>query len=78
MCIYEGMYEGLHSRKDNDLEHRDQQIFGRVVMLAVIAVGVIFLAAIVLVGPVGKLIHTVKPNKHPTSQVVTTRSARNV
>lgn len=73
------MYDELHSRTDNELEHRDQHIFGRVVMLAAIAAGVIFLAAIVLVGPMGKLIHSVNPDKHPTSQVVVAPPAwRNV
>ena len=64
------MYEELHSRKDNELEQRDQKIFGRVVMMAGIAAALIFIAAIVLVGTVGGLIHAVQPAETPPWRVL--------
>jgi hypothetical protein len=36
------MYSDLHSRKDDELEERDKKTFARVVLLASIAVAVLF------------------------------------
>jgi hypothetical protein len=60
----------LHSKHDDQLESRDRGIFARVVLLAGIALLVLFLAALLLVRRAGRHIDPVNPDRHPTSQVV--------
>lgn len=63
-------YEKLHTRADNELEERDRSIFSRVVLLAGIALFLIFVAALVFARPLGRYIRPTHPDKHPTSEVV--------
>jgi hypothetical protein len=60
----------LHTERDDELEAKDQSIFGRVVMLAGIALLIILLAALLFVKRAGRHIEPVNPDKHVTSQVV--------
>jgi hypothetical protein len=60
----------LHSKRDDELEQKDQSIFSRVVILAGIALILLFLGALFLVNRAGRHIQPLNPDKHPTSQVV--------
>ena len=60
----------LHSRKDDELEQRDQGIFGHVVVYAGIALLVIFAIALLVVKMTGRQIQPVNPDKHPSSLLV--------
>ena len=64
------MADELHSRKDDELEQRDQRTFGRVVMMAGAALAIIFVLALFAVRIVAKHVRPVNPDKHPTSQLV--------
>ena len=68
------MADELHSRKDDELEQRDQRTFGRVVMMAGIAIAVIFVLALFAVRIAARHVRPVNPDKHPTSQLVILRT----
>jgi hypothetical protein len=70
------MDDRLHSRKDDELEKKDQGIFSRTVLLAGIALLVLFGLALLLVRHAGRHVEPVNPDSHPTSRSVTSQTER--
>ena len=69
------MADQLHSRRDDELESKDQRQFSRAVVLAGIAILLIFAVALIAVRWAGRQIHPVNPDKHPTSELHQLRPA---
>lgn len=55
-AILWSMYSELHSKKDEELEQRDQQIFSHVVIAAGVAMGAIFVLLLLAVGLAGRFV----------------------
>ena len=54
--ILPGMYRELHSKKDDELEQTDQHSFSRVVIAAGVAMGAIFVLALVAMWVAGRFV----------------------
>ena len=63
------MADERHSRRDYDIERKDQKQFSKAVVLAGIAMLLIFAAALLLVRWAGRRVQPVNPNKHSTSEL---------
>jgi hypothetical protein len=64
------MADELHSRKDNELEEKDQNQFAKALVMAGVAMLVIFVVALLVVRWAGRRIQPVNPDKHPTSELL--------
>ena len=63
------MADELHSHRDNQIERKDQRQFARAVVMAGIAMLLVFVLALLLVRWAGRRVHAVNPDKHPTSEL---------
>lgn len=63
------MADELHTRGQNELEKKDQTQFSKAIIMAGIAMLVIFVAALILVRWAGRRVQPVNPDKHPTSEL---------
>lgn len=57
----------LHTKADNELESKDQKMFAKALVLAGIALAVLFVAALLLVHRAGRHIQPV--SRHESSQI---------
>ena len=62
--------DNLHSRKDEEMEERDQKIFARVVIYAGIAVAIFFAVGLLVVWIGGAHLPGLSAAKHTTSCIV--------
>ena len=63
------MADELHTRGQNEFEKKDQTQFSKAVILAGIAMLLVFVVALIVVRWAGRKIQPVNPDKHPTSEL---------